>query len=331
MSNAPLLSIADLIVGFRSESGRLRAVDGVDLQVERGEAVGLVGESGCGKSTVAMAILGLLPAAAKDRSGSIHFDGQDLMASGGRALRKVRGRRIGMVFQDPMTSLNPYLTVGMQIAEPLRLHLGMDRAQARARSAELMKEVGIPDAADRLDRHPHEFSGGQRQRLLIAMALACDPELLIADEPTTALDVTVQAQILDLLREQQRKRGMGLLLVSHDLGVIAGTCDRVAVMYAGRIVEQATASDLFAHPRHPYTHGLLQAIPRLDRPRGGDLATIKGLPPRLAAGWSGCAFAARCAHAEARCRNEVPPWLSPSEGHHHRCIHADMSQEADHG
>ena len=316
----PLLAISGLEVGFQSEDGDLRAVDGVDLAIAPGEAVGLVGESGCGKSTVAMAIPGLLPGAARHRTGSIRFGGEELLGASAKVLRTVRGRRVGMVFQDPMTSLNPYLRVGVQIAEPLRLHLGLGRAEARTRTIALMREVGIPDAERRVDRHPHEFSGGQRQRLLIAMALACDPELLIADEPTTALDVTVQAQILDLLRSQQRKRDMALLLVSHDLGVIAGTCDRVAVMYAGRVVEDARTADLFADPRHPYTRGLLAAIPRLTGPRGSDLATIPGLPPRLPDGWQHCAFAPRCPHTEGRCRVTVPPPTDAGPDHHHRCL-----------
>ncbi|MDA3963267.1 MAG: ABC transporter ATP-binding protein [Planctomycetota bacterium] len=316
----PLLHCSKLSVSFRTDNGSLRAVDGIDLSIAPGEALGLVGESGCGKSTAAMAILGLLPRSAQCQADAIRLGDTDLAQASNRVLRSVRGRRVGVVFQDPMTSLNPYLTVGKQIGEPLRIHLGLNASQAKERSLALMRDVGIPDAATRINRHPHEFSGGQRQRLLIAMALACDPELLIADEPTTALDVTVQAQILDLLRREQQRRNMALLLVSHDLGVIAHTCHRVAVMYAGRIVETANTKPLFANPQHPYTRGLLAAIPRLDGDRGTELTTIPGLPPRLSDGWQHCAFAPRCPHAEGRCRIDIPNMRQHSDEHHHRCI-----------
>jgi len=325
-----LLAVRDLRVAFRGDEARTLAVDGVDLDLAAGEVLGLVGESGCGKSTVALALLGLLPGAARVLAGHARFADRDLLACSEGRLRKIRGKRIAMVFQDPMTSLNPYLRIGIQLTEHLRRHLGLDRAAARHRAIGLLARVGIPDPATRFARFPHEFSGGQRQRISIAIALACDPEVLIADEPTTALDVTIQAQILDLLRELQRERGMAMILVSHDLGVIAGSCDRVAVMYAGRIVEEAPTRELYATPLHPYTRSLLASIPRLEGTRGVELTTIPGLPPRLEHGWQGCAFTPRCPEAEPRCASLDCPVFAHSAQHRHRCakLAADREQEA---
>jgi ABC-type dipeptide/oligopeptide/nickel transport system ATPase component len=258
-----LLSVSELNIEFRSDEGTVRAVDGVSLDVRRGEIVGIVGESGSGKSATCLGILRLLPANGRIVSGSIELGDTDLTRLSETELRGVRGRRIAMIFQDPMTSLNPYLRIGEQLAEAGVLHLGLTEKVAAERALALMKRVRIPDAETRMRSHPHELSGGMRQRVMIAMALLCDPELLLADEPTTALDVTIQAQILDLLLELRRERGLGIVLVSHDLGVVAGVCDRVLVMYAGRIVESATARELFRAPRHPYTKALLESVPRL--------------------------------------------------------------------
>ncbi|MHC5068381.1 MAG: ABC transporter ATP-binding protein [Planctomycetota bacterium] len=316
-----LLTIRDLVIDYRTDRGVTRAVDGLDLDLHAGQALGLVGESGCGKSTAALGLLGLLPATAHISAGSATLaDAGDLVRCQRRALDRIRGARLGVIFQDPMTSLTPHLRIGDQLSEPMRVHLGLDRQAARVRVRKLLQQVGINDGDSALRRYPHQFSGGQRQRIMIAGALACDPDVLIADEPTTALDVTVQAQILSLLNDLRRERGLSLLLVSHDLGVIATTCDTVAVMYAGRIVEHAPAATLFAQPRHPYTRNLLAAVPRLDGTRGAALATIPGLPPRLRGPWSGCAFADRCPQANDICRHSTPDlttdehaWRCPQE------------------
>ncbi len=317
--NEPVLVLDDLRVSFASDDGAIVAVDGIDLRCERGETLALVGESGCGKSAAMLAILGLLPRAGRVRGGTARLAGRELIGAPSRALCDLRGDRVAMVFQDPMTCLNPFLRIGKQVAEPLVRHRGASWRAARRRAAELLDAVGIADPAVAVRRYPHEFSGGQRQRIMIAMALACDPDLLIADEPTTALDVTTQAQILALLREQQTQREMGMVLITHDLGVVASTCDRVAVMYAGRIVETAPVERLFAAPRHPYTRGLLGAIPDLEGPVDRDLATIPGLPPRLRASWTGCAFAPRCPWCEPPCREEPARMREQQHDHHHRC------------
>ncbi|GAC1343363.1 MAG: dipeptide ABC transporter ATP-binding protein [Acetobacteraceae bacterium] len=291
-----LLEVRDLAVEFRTGAGVVRAVDGVSWSVRAGETLALVGESGCGKSVTALAVLRLLARPAGHvGAGQILFEGRDLLALPERVMRELRGSDIAMVFQEPMTSLNPVMTIGAQIAEPLRIHLGLSEAAARQRSAELLRLVGIPDAERRLDQHPHVFSGGMRQRIMIAMALACDPKLIIADEPTTALDVTVQAQILELLRELSQRLGITLVLITHNLGIVARYADRVAVMYAGRIVEEGAAARVFRAPRHPYTAGLLRSVPRLDVARAGSLDTIEGLPPNLLHPQSGCRFGPRCA------------------------------------
>ncbi|MBI4957168.1 MAG: ABC transporter ATP-binding protein [Myxococcales bacterium] len=308
----PLFALEALTVDFRTDDGVLRAVDGVSLAVEAGEIVCLVGESGSGKSTVALAAMGLLPQpAGRVTSGAAWLDDDgartDLVQAGERALARLRGRRLAMIFQDPMTSLNPYLTVGAQLSEVLELHEGLAHAAARARSTELLRQVGIPAPESRLDEHPHRLSGGMRQRVMIAMALACRPKLLFADEPTTALDVTVQAQILELLCRERDAVGCGILLITHDLGVVARVADRVAVMYAGRIVEAGPAREVLRRPRHPYTLALLRAVPRVDAEADAEaLVAIPGAPPSPLALPTGCAFHPRCALAEARCRETRP-------------------------
>ena len=306
VSRPPLLQVRGLRVGFRTPAGELEPVGGVDFDIADREVLGIVGESGSGKSVAMKALMRLLPPRARI-SGSIRFRGRDLVQAGEREMRRLRGGRIAMIFQDPLTAFNPVLTVGEQIGEMLWLHdRSLSRAKLRARTVELLELVSIPEPHRRAGAYPHEFSGGMRQRAMIAMALANDPELLIADEPTTALDVTVQAQILEVLRELQGRLGIGLALVTHDLGVVAGMAERVAVMYAGRIVEQAPVDDLFAHPRHPYTRGLIGAVPRLDR-KSGALASIEGSPPSLSQRPSGCPFAPRCPARTGICSTILPP------------------------
>ncbi len=321
-----LLEVENLEVVFGTDAGPLKAVDRVSFSIGRGETLCLVGESGCGKSVTALSILRLIPRPpGRIAGGRIRFDGQDLTQLPEPALRGIRGRRIAMIFQEPMTSLNPVYTVENQIAEALRLHLRMTKGQARERVVELLAQVGIPAPRQRMSDYPHQLSGGMRQRVMIAMALACGPELLIADEPTTALDVTIQAQILELIRNLQRDQGLALLLITHDMGVVAEMQGRVAVMYAGRIAEQGTALDLFERPLHPYTRGLLAAIPRPDpatgsskRP-GGRLASIQGQVPSLLSLPAGCRFAGRCPEAEPRCRETDPP-LELKQGHQVACV-----------
>jgi oligopeptide transport system ATP-binding protein len=297
----PLLSVENLVTHFHTRAGIVRAVEGVSFSLESGETLGIVGESGSGKSVAQYSVLGLLPSPpARVEAGAAHFEGRDLLRCTPRELRTVRGRRIAMIFQDPMTALNPYLRVGAQVMEPLQCHQGLSRREARRHALEALEAVGIQDAAQRIDRYPHEFSGGMRQRVMIAMALITHPALLIADEPTTALDVTVQAQILTLIKQRQRDLGMAVILITHDLGIVAGQCDRVAVMYAGRIMETATTDDLFAQPRHPYTRALMDSLPAAHAP-GDDLFTIPGLPPDGIAPFAGCPFAPRCRDARPEC------------------------------
>ncbi|KRB26418.1 ABC transporter [Mesorhizobium sp. Root172] len=300
-----MLSIRGLRVGFRKAGSQFEAVRGIDLDVAKGEVVGIVGESGSGKSVGMLAALGLTSKNAVV-TGSVRFKGEELVGKPAREMRKIRGARIAMIFQDPLSSLNPVMTVGAQIAEAVRLHQRLTHKQAMARAVELLNLVSIPQPERRVNQYPHEFSGGMRQRAVIAMAVANDPDLLIADEPTTALDVTVQAQILAVLRSLQERLGLGLVLITHDLGVVAGHADRVAVVYSGRVVEQADVSDLFADPRHPYTRGLIASIPNLEESRER-LFSIDGSPPALGRLPGGCAFHPRCIHAEARCRIEDPP------------------------
>ena len=314
----PLLEIDALSISFRTDSGQICVVEDVSFAIGTGENVGLVGESGCGKTVTAMAIMGLNPSPpSRVDSGRILFEGRDLLALGS-AMRDIRGNRIGMIFQEPMTSLNPSYKVGFQIAEVLRKHRGMSRAAARAEVLELLRLVGIGAPERRASQYPHELSGGLRQRVVIAMAIACGPALLIADEPTTALDVTVQAQILELIKGLQREIGMSVLLITHDLGIVAETCERVLVMYAGRIVERASVGALYRHARHPYTKGLLSSSPRLGHKRPV-LATIPGVVPPPGQRGPGCYFASRCPRALDRCHAEIPPLEPVVPGHDAAC------------
>ena len=311
---ARLLEVRNLQTQFRTSGGIVRAVDGISYDVEEGETVALVGESGCGKSVSALSVMRLVSEpAGRIAGGEIVFKGRDLLKLSAEQMRHVRGREIAMIFQEPMTSLNPVLTIGRQITEGLEIHLGMTPEQARARALELLGMVGISDPARRLDQYPHHFSGGMRQRMMIAMALACNPSLILADEPTTALDVTIQAQILELMRDLSRRLGVAMLIITHNLGVVARYADRVNVMYAGRIIERASAAELYSNPRHPYTLGLLRSVPRLDEPRRTRLAPIEGQPPDLTRLPPGCAFTPRCAYRVERCEREAPA-LEPVGG-----------------
>jgi len=302
-----LLDVKDLEVVFTRRGRRdVRAVDGVSFSVDPGQTVGLVGESGCGKSVTSLAVMGLLPKRGVQRGGSVYFDGANLFDLSDDRMRDMRGRDIAMVFQDPMTSLNPVVPVGVQVTEVLERHRGMRGAAARSEAAHLLERVGIPEPERRLGDYPHQLSGGMRQRALIAMSLACQPRLLIADEPTTALDVTIQAQILELLKELVTDSGTALVMITHDLGVVAGLCDVVNVMYSGRVVESATRGELFGTPRHPYTGGLLRSVPRLDQPRGVALNPIPGSPSDTLPWAEACAFAPRCGNVESRCRESSP-------------------------
>jgi oligopeptide transport system ATP-binding protein len=301
----PLLQVDDLTVRFRTEGGEVTAVNGVSFTLERGRTLGIVGESGSGKSQSMMALMGLL--AVNGRAGGrAMFNGQDLLTLPTAALNRIRGDRIAMIFQDPMTSLNPYLTVERQMTEVLELHKGLSRAAARTRAIAALEAVRIPDAARRVRQYPHEFSGGMRQRIMIAMALMCEPDVLIADEPTTALDVTVQAQIIALLRDLQRDFGTAIVLITHDLGVVAGLCDDVMVLYGGRVMEHGSAEAIFYRPTHPYTLGLLGAVPKLDHD-GERLLAIPGVPPNMARLPAGCPFSTRCTFAQERCATDRPP------------------------
>jgi oligopeptide transport system ATP-binding protein len=317
----PLLQVRGLTTRFRSERGVVTAVDNVSFDVNPGETVAVVGESGSGKSVTALSILRLIPSPPGEIvSGEILFEGRDLVKFSDREIRAIRGDRIAMIFQEPMSSLNPTLSVGMQVAEPVNLHRNKPWREALSDARDLLELVRIPDAASRLNAYPHQFSGGMRQRAMIAMALACKPRLIIADEPTTALDVTVQAQILDLLKALTRETGAALMLITHDLGVVARYADRVLVMYGGRVVEQAPARQLYADPRHPYTQGLLASIPRLDADTSVRLVPIQGSPPDLAALPAGCAFAPRCQYATAACSAQRPALRNVTADHSHACI-----------
>jgi peptide/nickel transport system ATP-binding protein len=320
-----LLEVDDLRTHFFTRDGVVRAVDGVSFGIAPGETLALVGESGCGKSVTSLSVMRLIASPGRVVSGSIRFDGRDLLGLSEPAMRKVRGNEISMIFQEPMTSLNPVLTIGRQIAEALVLHRGMARGEANERAIEMLRLVHIPEAARRAAEYPHQMSGGMRQRVMIAMALACGPKLLIADEPTTALDVTIQAQILDLMRELQAKTGTAILLITHDLGVVAEMAQRVVVMYAGRKVEEASVEQLFARPRHPYTRGLMNSMPRLGSGHGARkrLQEIGGMVPSLREPIAGCAFADRCAYAVDRCRGELPEFAAKTPGHAVACWEAD--------
>jgi oligopeptide transport system ATP-binding protein len=322
----PLLSVTDLRTYFHTRTGVYRAVDGVGFSIERGETLGIVGESGSGKSVTCYSLMGLVPQPpGKIESGSAVFDGVDLLKCTPKQARSIRGKRIAMIFQDPMTSLNPYLKISDQLIEPLVIHQKISRAEALKRGIEMLDAVGINDARSRIDRYPHEFSGGMRQRVMIAMALITRPELLIADEPTTALDVTVQAQILELIKKMQREIGMAVIFITHDLGVVSGLCDRVQVMYAGRIIEAADTRTIFYSPRHPYTRALQRSIPAL-QPKGSELYTIPGLPPDLSKPLPGCPFAPRCEFAVQRCREQVPALAPAAPGHVHACLRAQAGE-----
>jgi oligopeptide transport system ATP-binding protein len=324
LMGAPLLSVRNLSTEFRTERGTLKAVDDVSFDLAAGETLAIVGESGSGKSVTAMSMLRLIPTPpGRISSGEVVFNGVDLLKLDDHEIRDIRGNRIAMIFQEPMSSLNPSLTVGLQIAEPINIHRKTPWAAAMQKAVELLAKVRISDGRSRLSSYPHQYSGGMRQRVMIAMALACQPQLIIADEPTTALDVTVQAQILALLKELTREANSAMILITHDLGVVARYADRVVVMYGGRIVEAAPARDLYKHPRHPYTRGLMASVPRLDGDTERPLVPIDGQPPDLAALPPGCAFAPRCRYAQDICRAERPPLVESKPGHYSACFFHD--------
>jgi oligopeptide/dipeptide ABC transporter ATP-binding protein len=327
-----LLEVDDLRTYFKTRAGEVHAVDGVSFSVERGKTLGIVGESGCGKSVTALSIMGLLPPSGRIVSGSIRFEGRELTTMSQRELEDIRGRQIAMIFQDPMTSLNPTLTIGTQIMETMQRHLDFSRDEARKRAIELLEEVHIPNARQRLDDYPHRYSGGMRQRVMIAIALSCNPKLLIADEPTTALDVTVQAGILDLLEELREEHQMSMIIITHDMGVVAEAADDIAVMYAGQIVEQTSAEELFDHPEHPYTEALLGALPQLEGEgvRQGRLTAIPGRPPDLLDPPPACRFAPRCPYAsfDDSCAKEPPELREIRPGHLVRTAHPASERAA---
>ena len=317
----PILSVDNLQVSFRTDDGTVRAVRGVSFDIEPGETVGIVGESGSGKSVTNLALMGLVPKPpGRIDGGTAIFKGEDLLKMSDRKLQSVRGRKIAMIFQDPMTALNPLMTVEQQMIEMTRLHLGYDKKKARNHAAEMLEMVGISSPSKRLRDYPHQFSGGMRQRVMIAMALSCEPDVLIADEPTTALDVTIQAQILDLLADLQERRGTSIVLITHDLGVVAGVCRRVLVMYSGRVIEKAPVDDLFASPRHPYTLGLLGSLPRFDEEKSELLRAIPGQPPDLAHIPKGCSFRPRCPYAVDKCEVTDPSLVSVGDQRMAACL-----------
>ena len=322
-NNGNLLEVKDLRTYFETEDGTVKAVDGITFKLKRGETLGIVGESGSGKSVANLSIMRLmLEPPGKIVSGEILFGGRDLLKLSRREIRDLRGKRMAMIFQDPMTSLNPFLRISKQLMEVTRLHLGHTKAQAREHAIEMLEKVGIPDAAERVDSYPHEFSGGMRQRVMIAMALSCQPELLIADEPTTALDVTIQAQILELIRMLKAETGASVILITHDLGVVAGMTDYILVMYAGKVFEQAPTNELFERPGNPYTRGLLRSVPD-PLAEQGKLYQIPGQPPDLARLPAGCPFAPRCERAEEICRREFPPFVQLNSEHYSLCHFAN--------
>ncbi len=329
----PLLEVRDLCTHFRTDKGLVKAVDGVTFELHPGESVGIVGESGSGKSVTSLSVMRLVPTPPGVHSGQVLWNGEDVFGWGSGRVRRFRGGECAMIFQDPMTSLNPFLKIGLQLTEAIALHLRLDRRAARERAAEMLDRVGIPSARARLDDYPHQFSGGMRQRVMVAMALSCDPALLIADEPTTALDVTIQAQILELIDEQRRRDGTALMLITHDLGVVAGMCDRTVVMYAGRVVEEGPTEHVFGDPRMPYTIGLLRCIPRLDEGAGERLEPIPGAPPNPADLPAGCPFRVRCPYSVPRCAAERPELrLLTGDGEAPRRIacHVDVRDAARH-
>ncbi len=327
----PLLQVKDLRTQFFTEEGVVKAVDGVSWDILPGEILGLVGESGCGKSVSALSVLRLIPhPPGKIVGGEIFFEGEDMLKMDEDEVRHIRGNKIGMIFQEPMTSLNPVLTIGRQLTETLELHLKMDKQAAVQRAIELLETVGIPEAKSRINDYPHQFSGGMRQRVMIAMALSCNPKLLLADEPTTALDVTIQAQILELLTRLTKELGTAVVIITHNLGVVARYADRVNVMYAGRVVETASALDLYHKPRHPYTLGLLKSVPRLDQLKKEKLDPIEGMPPDLVHMGAGCPFRPRCRFAVDRCKEENPPLMAVAESHFAACWQWEEVEKAGH-
>lgn len=323
MTEKTLLEVRKLEVEFKTRRGTALVLNGVDFDVRHGETLCVVGESGCGKSMTALALMRLIPSPpGRVRSGQVLFHGEDLLTADEGRMRDVRGNRISMIFQEPMTSLNPVFTVGDQISESLRLHAGLDAQHARVRAIEMLRQVGIPAPERRVDEYPHQMSGGMRQRVMIAMALACEPDILIADEPTTALDVTVQAQIFDLLRDLQRKKGTAIMMITHDMGAVAEMADRVIVMYAGRVIESGSTERVLRDPVHPYTRGLIECLPELGsslQNERDELAEIPGVVPSIWELGSGCAYRERCSHAGARCADEVPPMTDAGGGHHVAC------------
>ncbi|MCA9832564.1 MAG: ABC transporter ATP-binding protein [Thermomicrobiales bacterium] len=330
-SDAPLLEVKNLQTQFFTQDGVVRAVDNVSFYIKPGETLGVVGESGSGKSITGLSLMRLIPSPpGKIVQGEVIFQGKDVLKMSDEQVRNIRGNDIAMIFQDPMTSLNPVLTINRQISESLMLHMKMNKEQAKNRAIELLKMVGIPNAEARVDQYPHQFSGGMRQRVMIAMALSCNPKLLIADEPTTALDVTIQAQILDLMRNLQSETGAGVMMITHSMGVVAGMADRVQVMYAGHIVETATTEEIFANPRHPYTIGLMKSIPRLDARTKEKLQPIRGLPPDLIDLPDMCPFVPRCNYAREQCEQKNPPLMEVSPGHLSACwFYKEVSKDDD--
>jgi oligopeptide transport system ATP-binding protein len=335
IQNGTILSVNDLKTYFQTEDGVVKAVDGITFTLEKGETLGIVGESGSGKSVTNLSVMRLIPEPpGKIVNGDIIFDGIDVRALSIDDVRKIRGKRIAMIFQDPMTSLNPFLKISTQLTEVTRLHLGHSKQQAREHALKMMKMVGIPDAENRIDNYPHEFSGGMRQRVMIAMALSCDPELLIADEPTTALDVTIQAQILELIKDLKTRMGTSVILITHDLGVVAGMTEKIIVMYAGKVFEQAPTRELFAAPANPYTKGLLKSVPDPAHEQGKELYQIPGLPPDVAHLPPGCPFAERCDRVQEICREQYPPFVQITEERYSLChfaheVYAESLQERD--
>jgi oligopeptide transport system ATP-binding protein len=329
----PLLQVKDLRTYFNTEEGIVKAVDGVTWDVQEGETLALVGESGCGKSVSALSVLRLLPIPpARIVSGEVLFDGEDLLKLNEDEIRHIRGNRISMVFQEPMTSLNPVLTIGKQLTESIELHLRLDKEAATARAIQLLEMVGVSEAERRITDYPHQFSGGMRQRVMIAMAMSCNPKLLIADEPTTALDVTIQAQVLEVMNRLSREFGTAVIIITHNLGVVARYADRVNVMYAGKIIESSTAGKVYADPRHPYTLGLLHSVPRLDQVTGERLIPIEGLPPDLGRLPPGCAFYPRCTYRVDKCKEEYPPLQLVAENHYAACwVDVTKGRPADNG
>ncbi len=320
MANETILEVRNLKTWFSTDDGIVKAVDDVSFSLAKGETLGIVGESGCGKSVTSLSVMRLIPSPpGRIMAGDILLDGASVLTMGKRELRELRGGRISMIFQDPMTCLNPFLRISTQLVETLQLHQGLDKREAKTKAVEMLRMVGIPHPEKRIDAYPHQFSGGMRQRVMIAMALSCNPEILIADEPTTALDVTIQAQILEIIKELSRKLGTAVILITHDLGVVSGMCDRICVMYAGRMVERGSTDVIFAAPKHPYTRGLIRSVPRLDKVMGERLYSIQGTPPSLIDMPECCPFHPRCEHAMEVCRKQYPPETDFGDGHRAHC------------